>query len=671
MKPNKDLLLQQIPLFSNLSKEEADLIKQRVAIVEYKKNQVIYEENSPRDAFYCVVFGRVMLYTHDQHGRDTVLEYLHRGKYFGIISLLTGDHHSVTAQAVNDSSLLVIKQSDFDFILKKIPRLAIDLSQTLSRRLKTKAIHQKIIFESTIISAFSSYSRSGKSIYTINLALSLHKETNKSVIVLDICSDGSLHSLSQKLGVSGSHKIINLSDIDINTPGIMKDFIAKSDFGIDLVNIAYQSQEDALIKKILGILSFLINDYHYIILDLPSSVDKFILSILNQSDLIHILTSAQTVDLKKTHKLIDRLKKNFGFQESKIKIFINEYKLSNITCQEQSDFLGYKIHATLPKIDLYASDRLVLDAPESEYSKIVRRISRQLGDNLVGLALGVGAGYGFCHIGVLKVIEEENIPIDVISGSSIGALIASFWAVGMRSEEILEIIKEEFKQPKYTWSIIDLTFPSLGFIKGKKLYKFLKKYLGNKTFCDVKLPLKIMASNIKRKETRALDKGLLVDAVMASCSMPGVFRPFKFNEETLLDGGVISPLPTEVLFKMGVKKIIAVNVTPSREDILRQHEKIKAEIAANRSGPNQNRWFSIKRYFQNKFKDNILDIIFSSIEVMQSEIIQKEGQLADVVLHPDIGGLHWLELFRAKEFVKRGEDEARRNLDKIWQLINE
>ncbi len=671
MKLNKDLILQQIPLFLNLSTEEADLIKQRAAIVEYKKNQIIYEEDSPGDAFYCVVFGRVMLYTRGQHDRDTILEYLHRGKYFGIISLLTGERHSVTAQAVNDSSLLVINQSDFDFILKKIPHLAIDLSQTLSRRLKIKTAHQKIVFESTIISLFSSYSRAGKSIYALNLAVSLHKETNKSVIILDISQDISLHNLAQKLGISGSYKTINLSEISINPSVIMSGFIAQSDFGVGVASIAYQSQDDAAVKKILGILSLLINDYHYVILDLPSSMDQFILNILNQSDLIHILTSPQTVDLRKTHNLVGKLKKNFQFQESKIKVLINEYKLSDIPCQQQCDLLGYKIYATLPKTDLYTSDRLVLDAPGSEYAKIIRRISRQLGDSLVGLALGVGVGYGFCHIGVLKVIEEENIPIDVISGSSVGALIGSFWAVGKRSDEILEIMKEEFKHPKYTWSIIDLTFPSLGFIKGNKLYRFLKKYLGNKTFSDVKLPLKIIASNIKSKETRVMDKGLLVDAVMASCSMPGVFQPFKFNEETLLDGGVMNPLPTEILFRMGIKKIIAVNVTPSREDVLRQQEEIEKGIAVNRGLLDKNKWFGIKRYFQNKFKENILDIIFSSIEVMQSEIIQKEGQLADVVLHPDTAGLHWLELSRAQEFVKRGEDEARRNLDKIRQLINE
>lgn len=179
-----------------------------------------------------------------------------------------------------------------------------------------------------------------------------------------------------------------------------------------------------------------------------------------------------------------------------------------------------------------------------------------------------------------------------------------------------------------------------------------------------------------------MDKGLLIDALMASCAMPGVFRPFQFKEEILLDGGVINPLPTEPLFKMGVKKIIAVSVTPSREDIFRQCEKIKEDMGSQGSSLVQapphskgvSRFlevFNFKRYFKERLKTNILDIIFSSIEVMQSELVQKEAQLADIVLHPDTRGLYWLELHRAQDFAKRGEEEARRNLERIWQVINE
>ncbi len=100
-------------------------------------------------------------------------------------------------------------------------------------------------------------------------------------------------------------------------------------------------------------------------------------------------------------------------------------------------------------------------------------------------------------------------------------------------------------------------------------------------------------------------------------------------------------------------------------------EEIKEDIDATRKAIKRGRLFGIKQYFQDKFKTNILSIIFSSIEVMQSEMIQKEGQLADIVLHPDTGGLHWLELYRAQEFAKRGQDEARKNLDKIWKIVKE
>jgi NTE family protein len=399
-------------------------------------------------------------------------------------------------------------------------------------------------------------------------------------------------------------------------------------------------------------------------------MDRTIFSILNQSDLIQILSSPESVDLTRTHNLIDRLKSEFNFQEEKIKIVINEYKYSRLSHYEQEDLLGSGVFATLPRIDFDSAERLVLDQPDCEYSRAVRRIARQIGDSLVGLVLGVGVAYGFCHLGVLKVIEEK-IPIDVIVGSSVGAFIASLWVIGKSSSEILEILGE-FKEPKQIWGLVDLTIPFFGFIKGNKLQRFFNRCLNNKTFHDTKLPLKIIASDVKRKEPRVLDRGLLVDAIMASCAMPGVFIPFRFKEEMLFDGGVINPLPTEPLLKMGVKKIIAVNVTPSREDIMRQYARLKEQITVTLPQDlKKKRWFSLRQHFREVFKTNILDIIFSSIEILQSEVAQKEAELADVVLHPDTSGLYWLELHKAKEFAKRGEEEARKNLDKILQLLKE
>jgi len=676
-------LIREIPLFSQLSPRESAVIRQRAEIVEYKKGQIIYTEGSPPSAFYCIISGRVFIYTQGEGGFRRLLEYLHRGKYFGIISLLTDEPHSVTAEAMNDCTLLVIRKKDFNFVLSSIPSLAIDLSRTLSRRLKRKDIHQKIIFESTVVSVFSSYSQAGKTLYALNLALSLFRETRKSVIILDILPREKTHTLPAKLMLPPP-QVFDLSLPKGQLP--LAGYINKSKFGVELACFYYCQDDSSCLRRLLDILSALVNDYHYIILDLPSAMDRPIINMLNQSDFIHILTSPEQEDLKKTRRLIEDLKSEFNFDPVKIKTIINEYKFSGVSHPEQLNILGQEIFATLPKIGGGSIDgstsftidpepverveRLVIEDPESEYAKAVRRIAREVGDSLVGLVLGIGVAYGFCHIGILKVIEEEGIPIDMIVGSSMGALIASLWATGKSSSEILQITRE-FREPKHIWGLVDFTFPRFGFIKGDKLYRFLKRHFQDKTFYDVKLPLKIIASDVRRKEPRILDKGLLAEAIMASCSMPGVFAPFKFKDDVLFDGGVTYPLPTEALLKTGVKKIIAVNVTPSREDILRQFAKLKTEVAEVPPAGVKARWFNLGARLKNIFKANIIDIIFSSVEVLQSEVARREGELADIVLHPDTQGLFWLELHKAEEFARRGEEEARKNLDKIWQLVNE
>ena len=666
---DKEFVIKELPFFAGLNKEELTIIKERAQVVEYRKGQIIYEEKSSPSAFYCIISGRVQIYTKDKTGQPLILEYLHRGKYFGIISLLTNEVHSVSSLAINDCVILVIKKDEFDFVLKNIPRLAIDLSRTLSRRLKRKDVHQKRIFESTIVSVFSSYAQAGKTVYALNLALSLGRETRKSVIILDILSQDKFHTLPLKLELTVPRIFDLSSSVEIYI--LPKDYILKSKFGIDLFCFYYQEDNDSCLKRLIEILSLLVNDYHYILLDLPAAMDRSIISMLNQSDLIHILSSPDAVDLKRTNNLINRLKTDFNFDPQKIKTIVNEYKLAKIDYSCQLEILGQDIFATIPKIKFDAGERLIIDEPDCEYSKAVRRIARQLGDCLVGLVLGVGVGYGFCHIGVLKVIEEEGIPIDIIAGSSIGSLIASLWAIGKSSQEILEITSE-FREPKHIWGLIDITFPRFGLIKGNKLRRFLKKHLGEKTFYDVRLPLKIIASDVRRKEPKILDKGLLIDAIMASCSMPGVFAPFKFKEEVLFDGGVTNPLPTESLMQMGVKKIIAVNVTPSREDIIRQLTKLKEGVPPEYVlDVQKNKPFGWLGRIKSIFKLNIIDIIFSSVEVLQSEVAKREGELADIVLHPDTTGLFWLELHRADEFARRGEIEARNNLGKIWELVNE
>jgi CRP-like cAMP-binding protein len=118
-----------------------------------KAGEIIYRQGDPPDAFYCIISGRVEVFV-EKGGHCDTLEHIHRGKYFGFISLLTGEPHSVSARAVNDTVMARIPGIKFKEILHRIPRLAIDLSQMLSRRLKRRDLHPKTIFESTVVSFF-------------------------------------------------------------------------------------------------------------------------------------------------------------------------------------------------------------------------------------------------------------------------------------------------------------------------------------------------------------------------------------------------------------------------------------------------------------------------------------------------------------------------------------
>lgn len=655
-----DYIVKSLPLFAGMSPKEWQYIRKRASIEEYRKGQVIYKQGTGATGFYCLIRGRVMVSTQDAAGRQEALEYLHRGKYFGVISMLTGEPHSVTAKAINDAAVLAVPAPEFEPLLRRIPQLAIELSRSLSRRIKRPNI-QKKIFESTIFAVLSSHPQAGKTIYAFNLALSLLSETGKSVIIIDICSRLKRHRMPRLLK-SGRYRPSDLS-LPLFELARIPRAIVRDQSGINLLYLTFAEKDTAWPRRVLDILSVLVNEYHFVILDLPCCKTKPVLGLLNQADLIHVLSAPRVKELGATRHLMQKMKKEFDFPESKVRVLINEKKASRLSYQRKRSMLKQEIFAVLPVSRQSDPARTVTADPDSGYARTVRRIARQEGECLMGLALGVGAAYGFCHIGVLKVIEEENIALDMISGASMGAVIASLWSIGKSSSEILEITSE-FKDPRYVLSLLDFTFPLVGLVKGNKLYRFLKRYVGSRTFRDIRIPLRIVASDVKKKEARIFDSGSLLDAIMASCAMPGVFAPFRINEEMLLDGGVINPLPTEPLVQAGMKKIIAVNVTPSREDIRTGDDMRREEESSGR-------WFDPRRFLRNKLRNNIFDILFSSFEILQSEVALKQAQLADIVLHPDTSGFHWLELHKYADLAFRGEEAARKNLERIRRLIRE
>jgi predicted acylesterase/phospholipase RssA/cellulose biosynthesis protein BcsQ len=310
--------------------------------------------------------------------------------------------------------------------------------------------------------------------------------------------------------------------------------------------------------------------------------------------------------------------------------------------------------------------------PQGEYARAVTRIAREIGGVSVGLVLGGGAALGIAHIGVLRVLERENIPIDIVVGSSMGALIAALWAIGKGADEI-EGIAREFSKKRALLNLVDPVFPVSGLIGGRAIKLWLRRHFGNRTFYDTRIPLNIIAYDLIRRQEMAIDSGSLVEAIRKSIAIPGVIEPVREKDRLIIDGGVLNPLPTNALVKRGIKKIIAVNVLQSPEDVCAGFEMARRAEAEEdqlpfRAAPLRFLRSRIGRFLLGPFRHTISDIIVRTLQASEYIIAEKSAQEADVLIHPDLVGINWFELYRVDDLVERGESAARQALAEIKKL---
>jgi NTE family protein len=279
-----------------------------------------------------------------------------------------------------------------------------------------------------------------------------------------------------------------------------------------------------------------------------------------------------------------------------------------------------------------------------------------------GLVLSLGAAPGLAHIGVIKVLSQNNIQFDAVAGSSIGAFIGACFArhgdVAKVEKAFLEIDLKEI--PK----LIDprISVLSKGLVSGEKVKKFLESIIGDIEFKDLKIPLAVIATDVNTGEEVVFKEGSVLDAVRASISMPGVFVPVKIDDRYLIDGGSVNPLPVDIVKKMGSEYIVVSNIVPSpikRETSLQGKKDKKQNIASA----------FLKRIFTQKNEDEDMPDMFSvvaqAMHITEYKIASSRLEEADFVITPDISGIDTLDFTKAKEAIKKGEEAAMKEMEKI------
>jgi NTE family protein len=271
--------------------------------------------------------------------------------------------------------------------------------------------------------------------------------------------------------------------------------------------------------------------------------------------------------------------------------------------------------------------------------------SAKLPKRKIGLALGSGAARGLAHIGVLSVLEKEGVPIDMIAGTSIGALIGALYARGKNADRIKDLVIE--LGSKRFSLLADPALPKTGLIKGRKVKNVLKSVIGNIDFRDLKLPFACVATDINSGEEVVIRQGLVWEGVMASGSIPVILPVFKWQGRYLVDGSSVNPVPVSLLKRMGADFIIAVNVIPdvdSRVELANEgHTEAKAP--------------------------NIFSVIMQIINIPIYRVVEYSLSGADVVIEPQVASIGHFDFHRTQECILKGESATQASVLEIKRQL--
>lgn len=283
----------------------------------------------------------------------------------------------------------------------------------------------------------------------------------------------------------------------------------------------------------------------------------------------------------------------------------------------------------------------------------------------VGLALGGGGAKGFAHIGVLRTLEANNIPIQIITGTSAGSIAGGMYAqlgsieaveekmLGLLNGEFIKKNKLDIMVPPKEWErqkllkrisyfvkqqfILSRTFVRMSFFGADVLEEALSYLLDDTDIRETKIPFGAATVDYLSGKRVLLTEGPIRKAVAASCTIPGVFPPVAWDDMKLVDGGVTSLIPVIEAQEMGATFIIGVNVSPGIEEDL-----------------------DIR---------NALELMFRADEITSHYLTMEQLKHADVIIHPDLGRIHWADFKNADAMIRIGIETAEQNIDALRNAL--
>ncbi len=630
--------LERISLFNLISPEELAAVQKDFVEQTFRKGEAVCRAGEESNTFYIVLSGELDVWSSAEP--PARLARLGTGDFFGELAVILGEKRTATVIASQRTQVLGLPKEAFTRLFLRNPRSLEYFSRIMCQRLSSAVTGERVGEGPVQVSVISPPGLCGATMVAKTLAALLAELTGANVLLVR------LQRASPNERLEGLH--LHLSTIDRTIDSVRRGFEERSNKPVELT-VGFEPNGTA--EQYGGQLSDLVNrvrtDFSYQVFDLPSDPPAVSASAPWFADVIV--------------EIVENGKPQFPAPVARSGV-VAHYPVINLKNPYSRHI---PISACAPFVIPYQPGLGAEDAlanPRSPGAIPLWRLARKILGRSVGLALGGGAAFGISHLGVLQVLERNSIPVDMIVGCSIGSLVAVSYAAGFSLDQMMEKA-HEMGQSRYVASGLDFTFTKPGgILGGERLKSRFTPLLGShKTFDDLLIPCRTVATDIRSGELVSIGRGRLEDAYRASSSVPMVLSPEALDGRVLVDGGVADPVPAETVRHMGADLCIAVPVVPP---LKKGVETAISKLSGRLNLMNPFAYLSTARDMPNAF-----DITMNSLQTLQHELGLYKVISADVSILPELSDFTWTDFDRSRELIERGVEAAEAALPALRKML--
>jgi NTE family protein len=594
-----------VSLFSGLEPAVLQSLAERLQLVRLQRGEALFREGDPGAALFLIETGEVRVIS--QAGKREVCR-LGPREHVGEMSLIDPAPRSATVVAGCDTTLWRLSAHDFDALCQAHPQVHRQLAVTLARRLRetTLGVVRR---------------RAEAVVLLIDVRDSVHGKKSIGVLVDALAAT--------------THR--SVAAIHAGT--------ARNDSATAAASICIESADT------LGTwLDQLRHQHEHVLLDADATIDERLLrAALGRSDLAIVLFSSEAESVTRARRILDRLADISFADATPVELALDRRDEWPRVPFGPIDRLadGRALHTVA-----YTPGYSRTGAPDFDgFGRLARRIARRR----VGLAMGGGGARAFAHIGVLAALERALVPIDVLAGTSGGAIIAGLAARDWDSSRIAEFLLARWsRRGVVDWGLI----PWVSVLQGRKLEAIGRDASEGLTLEELTRPMVAVATDLVTGEAVQLRRGDGWTAVRASLSVPGVFPPVQVGDRYLVDGGAINNMPADAARDCGADIVIGVNVSPPLEPAF-----LPAAVDQTSRGI-----FERLKVWRIRGGLPLFRIIYRTITV-QGQALQSRQGSPDVTVSPDVSGYDMFEFRKLQPIIERGRAEAEIRMEEIRRVV--